>query len=98
MRPPSVSFAFAFAPLLVAPVSAWLVTRLSGPEYTTAVNQGALVVRFLWIIVFPILTIPLVVCARLSAPPTLSRATTCIGIAAWLSSCYVNYLVLEYLP
>jgi uncharacterized membrane protein YqiK len=37
-------------PLLVAPIAAIVTVWLSGPTYTTAPNQGAMVVRFLGLV------------------------------------------------
>jgi hypothetical protein len=39
-------------PLLVAPIAALVTVALSGPTYTTAPNQGAMVVRFLGLLVW----------------------------------------------
>ena len=60
-------------------------------------NQSAILLRFLWMMAFPVLVIPFIIWARCVAPSHRVRAATWTGILSWFPACYLNYFLLAHL-
>lgn len=83
----------AFAPIWIAPIYSFLVVAMSGPTYTGAPEQGAMVVRFLGCIAFVGLSIILVAMALNQARGASQNVRSRMNAACFLSWCIGNVIV-----
>lgn len=86
------AYIIAVAPVGLAVLSALAVEEIAGPTYTTAVNQDAILMRFLWAFVFPLLMVPFIFWARRIAERK-GRATI-FSVATLILAGWLNYLLL----
>lgn len=81
-------------PLLVAPILAWVTITLSGPAYTTAPNQNAMVIRFFGLLIWLVLAgIGLFVTKLLVK--SLTKDEWIAFLSADLSSVLLFYLIIS---
>jgi hypothetical protein len=84
----------AFAPIWGAVISAPVACYISGPTFSSNVNQGAMVVRFLWIVIFPFLSIVPIVMAKQLSEQEYSKKMERLGAILWLPGAFLNYYLL----
>lgn len=92
LPPQTKAYIIALVPLGGAVLSALAVVEIAGPTYTTAVNQAAILMRFLWGVIFPFLMIPFIFWARRVAERKW-RATI-FSVVILLLAGWFNYLLL----
>ncbi|WP_145292812.1 hypothetical protein [Crateriforma conspicua] len=80
---------------LLFPVAAayTIIARsIAGPGYTTAPNQGAMVLFFLFCLAWPIVAIVVIgIIRRFSGVRGL--AASAVGVLSWLCSCYIPFWI-----
>ncbi len=84
----------AFAPIWGAVISAPIACYISGPTFSSNVNQGAMVVRFLWMVIFPFLSIVPIVMAKQLSGEEYSKNIERLGAILWLPGTFLNYYIL----
>lgn len=84
----------AVAPIWGAVISAPIACYVSGPTFSSNVNQGAMVVRFLWMMIFPFLSIVPIVMAKQLSEPECSKKLERLGALFWLPGAFLNYYIL----
>jgi hypothetical protein len=89
-------------PFLLASVSIWgavifapLVCIISGPTYTNAPNQGAMVLRFLWFVAFLVFSILAVKRATNVCEPQDKKRIEILGAVLWLPGMILNLFILN---
>ena len=89
LLPQKQAYIIALMPIVLAVLSALAVVELAGPGFTNAVNQSAILMRFLWAIIFPLLMIPFVFWARRVAKR--HSGVTLFAVIILIAASWLNY-------
>jgi hypothetical protein len=87
---------FACAPVWGAVVFAPLACKISGP--TTGINQGAMVVRLLFLVAYLFLSIVPIKVATEISEPKYSKKMMILGAILWLPGSLLNYYLIYNTP
>lgn len=89
-------------PILLASASIWgavvsapLVCIISGPTFSTAVNQDAMVLRFLWLVAFLVLSLLAVKRAKEICEPQDKKRIEILGAVLWLPGTVLNWHIMN---
>jgi len=69
---------------------------LSGPTFTTAPNQDAMVLRFLWLVAFLVLSLLAVKRAKEISEPQDKKRIEILGAVLWLPGTALNWYILNF--
>jgi len=94
----ALSVILACAPIWGAIISAPIAAKISGPTFTMAPNQFAMVIRFLCLIAFVFLSIVPIKVAKEISEPSYSKRIEILGCLLWLPGSFLNYYIITKLP
>lgn len=88
----------AISPILLAFTVPWLTCWLTGPGFTGAVNQGAIVARFLSVLLFlPVSIIPVALALRRAPRPHRGHLAL-LGFVAWITGNITYIMIISAIP
>ena len=79
-----------------AAISAPLVCKLSGSTFTTAVNQDVILLRFLWLAIFFVISLLAVKRATEICETQYKKRIQIIGVLLWLPGTVLNWYILNF--